>query len=158
MSGRLAVRMTLTDGWEAFGDDGSGSSTVLRWRFRPGGAVLAAASLEALAGQGASPEDFAATAAAAPTVWRRSVEVERDRVPARVVIHDLDREEAAQGPEAAPLPGAPQTVRRSASVTWFLDDGSCLQLTLVTADLLALGDLGDAVRTLADSVEWEETA
>jgi hypothetical protein len=145
VSARLAVSMALSDDWEAFG---APSPTVLRWRWRRDGAVRAAASLETLAGREATPEEFAAAASTSPDAWRREVAVEQDTVPPRVVIHDL----------APTTTTATSQLRRSASVTWFLDDGSCLQLTLVTADLLALGDLGDAVRILADSVRWEAVA
>lgn len=160
MSARLHVRMPLRDCWEDLAEgpaatESSAGTTVLRRRYRRDGRVLAAASIEVLDAEGATPEEFAAAAeagalAASGSPWRRSVVVDSEAEPVRVVVHDLDAVSTASG--------APPTLRRAASLTWFLTPDLCLQLRLVADDLLVIGDLGEAVRELADTVEWEVLA
>lgn len=160
MTAQVHVRMPLRDGWEDFDASptvsSAGSSSglpTLRRRYRRDGRVLAALSIEVLEAEGATPIEFAAAAeAGAPAAsgsrpWRRSVVVDSETDPVRVVVHDLDRVTTSEG--------TPPVLRRTASLTWFLPSDVCLQLRLVADDLLVIGDLGEAVRELGDTVEWE---
>lgn len=153
MSAGVHVRMALRGGWEEMGDPSTSPAPAIRRRYRRDGRVLAALSLEVLDPEGATPAEFAAAASTPPAEarpWRRSVVVEADADPVRVVVHDLDG--VRTGPDAPPA------LRRTATLTWFLSPDVCLQLSLVADDLLVIGDLGEAVRELADAVDWEVLA
>jgi hypothetical protein len=142
VSPRLAVSGVLPGRWEPLP---AASASVLRWRLRDAGRVVAAASLEVLERADASSLQFAAAAASAPAGRRRAVE--RDGAE-RVVILDVVADAGAREPAA---------VRLEAGVTTFFPT-RCLQVRLVTRDLLLFDDLGASVRALADALHVEEVA